>query len=60
MTVSDIPWLDDMEYRKAHTQMRMGAQMVFDFIKVDDKLPVRYLYGLGPHVLEGIEEICRR
>jgi len=53
-------WLEEQEYRKAYTQMRMGMSVIFDFMRVDDKLPVQYQYGLGVYVDGAIDEACRR
>ena len=59
MKYKDIPWLSDQEYQKAETQLRMQVGRVFDYIKVDDKLPIRYMYGLGAWVPGATEEFIR-
>ena len=51
--------LGEKDYQKAITQLRMQAGGIFDFMKVDEKLPVRYLYGLGDWVPGAIEEIVK-
>ena len=51
--------LDDDEYQKAISQLRMQVTAVFDFIKVDEKLPVRYMYWLGAYIPQAVEEIIR-
>lgn len=35
----------------------MQANGIFDFLKVDDKTPVRYQYGMEPFVQGAINEI---
>lgn len=40
-------WLTEEKYNKSVTQLRMQMTGIFDFLKVDDKLPVRYMYGMG-------------
>jgi len=57
--MSEINWLSDEEYQKAATQFRMQVNGVFDFMKVEDSLPVKYLYGLGEYVPGAVEEIVR-
>lgn len=59
MKYDNIHWLGEAEYRKSKTQLRMQAARIFDFIKVDDKLPVRYMYGLGMGVEGGVDEAIR-
>ena len=55
-----IPYLPNEEYAKALFQLRAGVTTIFDFMKVDEKFPVRYLYGLGVYVDGAIDEIVRR
>jgi len=54
-----IHWLSNEEYAKARGQLRMQVAGVFDFIKVDDKLPVRYMYGAGDGIPRAIEELVK-
>ncbi len=54
--LNKVHWLTEEEYAKAKTQLRMQMTGIFDFMKVDDKLPVRYMYGLGDFVQGAIEE----
>ena len=54
------PYLPDDEYQKAFTQMRMGMQEVFTFMRVDENIPVQYQYGLGVYIDGAIDEACRR
>uniref|UniRef100_A0A6M3LFC6 Uncharacterized protein n=1 Tax=viral metagenome TaxID=1070528 RepID=A0A6M3LFC6_9ZZZZ len=54
-----IHWLEDSEYKKAIGQFRMQVAGVFDFLKVDDKIPIRYRYGMGEFIPGAVEEIVR-
>ena len=54
-----VHWLESEDYAKAKTQLRMNVAGIFDFMKVDDKLPIRYMYGLGDFVQGAIEEATR-
>ena len=54
-----IHWLSDEEYSKAVGQLQRQAAGIFDFLKVDNKLPIRYMYGLGDLVPGAIEEIVK-
>lgn len=49
-------FLPEEEYRKAIGSLRLQMAGIFDFLKVDDKLPVRYQYGMGDYVPGAIEE----
>ena len=55
----DINWLSDEDYAKAVGQFRIQLNGVFDFLKVDEKLPVRYMYGLGYAIPGAIKEIVK-
>ena len=55
----NITWLDDEEYAKAVGQLRMQANSIFDFLKVDEKLPVRYVYGLDVFIPGATTEIVK-
>lgn len=61
--VDDIPegvkWLPQEDYDKIVGQFRLQIGGVFDFMKVDEKLPVRYQYGMGAFVPSAVEEIVR-
>jgi hypothetical protein len=37
----------------------MQVHGVFDFMKVDDRLPVRYVYGMGDFVPGAVDEIVK-
>lgn len=52
-------YLPDEEYQKALSQLRMQVAGVFDFLKVDDKLPIRYVYGMGEFIPGAITEIVK-
>ena len=54
----EIPFLywEDEYYNKAKNQTKMQLYGTMDFLKVDDKLPVRYIYGLGVFVDGAVEE----
>lgn len=54
-----VHWLPQQEYDKIIGQFRLQVAGVFDFLKVDEKLPVRYQYGMGAFVPSAIEEIVR-
>ena len=54
-----LHWLEEEEYAKAIGQLRMQIAGVFDFLKVDEKLPVRYMYGMGEFIPGAIEEIFK-
>ncbi len=54
-----IPYLPDEDYRKAVGQLRMQLTAVFDFLKVDDKLPIRYFHGMGEFIPGAVEEIIK-
>ncbi len=54
-----VHWLEDAEYQKAKTQLRLNMVGVFDFLKVDDRLPVRYMYGLGEFIEGATDEAVR-
>lgn len=51
--------LPDDEYQKAISQLRMNVAGIFDFMRVDEKIPVRYMYGLGDYIPQAIEEIVK-
>jgi len=51
--------LPNDEYQKAISQLRMQTVGIFDFLKVDDKLPVRYQYGMDVYIPGAIEEIVK-
>ncbi len=55
----DIHWLSDEDYQKAVSQLRMNVTGIFDFMKVDDKLPVRYVYGLSVYIEGAINEVVK-
>ena len=63
MVVSNIPddihWLSQDEYDKAIGQLRLQVGAIFDFLKVDDKLPVRYMYGYEPFIRGAVNEIVK-
>ncbi len=44
------PYLPEEEYKKVEGQLRLNMNGVFDFLKVDNRIPVRYVYGLGVFV----------
>ena len=52
-----FPYLPQDEYDKAKGQLGMQATGVFDFLKVDEKLPVKYIYGLGVYIPGASAEI---
>ena len=52
-------WLPEDVYSKARTQLYMQVGGVFDFLRVDDKLPIRYQYGTGVFVEGAIKEIVK-
>ena len=54
-----VHWLSDEDYQKAITQLRLNIAGVFDFLRVDDKLPVRYMYGVGNSVQGAIDEAVK-
>ena len=54
-----VYWLEKEEYNKAIGQLRRQVSGVFDFMKVDDKIPVRYMYGMGEGVDSAVEEIIK-
>jgi hypothetical protein len=54
-----VHWLEEDEYKKAIGQFRMNIAGIFDFMKVDDKLPVRYMHGMTDFIPGAIEEIVR-
>ena len=54
---SAIRWLPQEEYAKIIGQFRLQVSGIFDFLKVDEKLPVRYQYGMGDFVPGAIDEI---
>jgi hypothetical protein len=55
----EVHWLSEEEYQKAVTQLRMNVVGIFDFMRVDDKLPVKYMYGLGTFINGAIDEIVK-
>ena len=57
--LDSVYWLDDDDYKKAIAQLRMNVAGIFDFMKVDDRLPIRYMYGLGDFIQAAIEEIVK-
>jgi len=63
MMHDDIPegvnWLPQEEYNKTVGQLRMSAYGIFDFLKVDNKVPVRYMYGTEVFVHGAVQEIVR-
>ena len=56
---ADIHWLSTEDYAKAVGQLRLQAAGIFDFLKVDEKIPVRYMYGCAPFVQGAVDEIAR-
>ena len=54
-----VHWLKDEDYAKAIGQLRMNVAGVFDFMKVDDKIPIRYMYGMSEFIQGAIEEIIK-
>lgn len=56
MTYLKIP---EDEYGKAKGQLQMQAVGIFDFLKVDEKVPIRYMYGMGAFVDGSITEIVK-
>ena len=52
-------WLSEDDYAKAVGQLRMQMTGIFDFLKVDEKLPIRYMYGMGPHIPGAINEMIK-
>ena len=54
-----VHWLSQDDYDKAIGQLQMHAYGIFDFLKVDDKLPVRYMYGTEAFVHGAVQEIVR-
>jgi len=57
--MNDIFYLPEDDYRKAVTQFRLQAVGVFDFLKVNDRIPVEYMYGLGVYVPGAVAEIVK-
>jgi hypothetical protein len=55
----NIHWLSEEEYSKAKTQLGMQVAGVFDFMKVDNTIPIKYVYGMGDFVPGAIDEIIR-
>ena len=55
--MNSIHWLPKPDYDKAVGQLRMQARGILDFLRVDDKLPVRYIYGLGIYIEGAVEEM---
>jgi hypothetical protein len=53
------PYLPEEEYRKVEGQLRLNMNGVFDFLKVDNRLPVRYVYGLGVFVGGAVDEAVK-
>ena len=51
--------LPEDEYSKAIGQLRMQSAGIFDFLKVDEKLPTRYMYGMGTFVDGATGEIVK-
>lgn len=58
-TPQGVYWLPQDDYDKAVGQLRLQLSGVFDFLKVDDKLPVRYQYGMQVFIPSAIEEIVQ-
>ena len=54
-----VYWLSDEDYAKAVGQLKMQAAGIFDFMKVDERLPVRYMYGLGEGIPGATKEIVK-
>ncbi len=54
-----VHWLSDEEYAKAIGQLRMQITGVFDFMKVDDKIPIRYMHGFGEFIPGAVAEIVK-
>ena len=52
-------WLLEEDYKKALFHLRTNAESVFDFLKVDDKIPIRYMYGTGVYVHGAVDEIIK-
>jgi len=59
MPPDGIHWLPQKDYDKAISQLGMHAYGIFDFLKVDDKIPVRYMYGTEAFVHGAVQEIVR-
>jgi len=56
MSIQKIP---DEKYQKAIGQLRLQVTGIFDFMRVDEKLPARYMYGLGDYIPKAVEEIVK-
>ncbi len=56
---SNINWLTDEDYKKAVGQLRRQMTGVFDFMKVDDKIPIRYMYGMEAGVSGAVNEMVK-
>ncbi len=52
----NVQFLPDNDYKKIIGQLRMQMTGTFDFLKVDNRLPVRYIYGLGVFVGGAVDE----
>ena len=57
--IEQIHWLENEDYAKAIGQLRMNTMGIFDFLKVDEKTPVRYMYGMDAFVPNAVEEIIK-
>lgn len=57
--MTEIPWQEDLEYRKTISQLRMQVGGIFDFLLVDEKIPVRYVYGLGAYIEGAVNECVK-
>ena len=51
--------IPEEQYKKAISQLRMQSAGIFDFLKVDEKLPTRYMYGMGTFVDGATIEIVK-
>ncbi len=55
--MSEFVKIPDETYEKIWGQFRMQVTGVFDFMRVDEKLPVRYVYGLGAFIPGAVDTI---
>ncbi len=54
-----IFYLSEDDYQKALGQLKRNAYGIFDFLKVDEKLPVRYIYGAGAYIPGAVAEMVK-
>ena len=52
-------WIPQDDYDKAIWQLRSQLYGVFDFMKVNDELPIKYMYGMGDYIPGAVEEMVR-